>query len=182
MKPPPYLPTVHGLDALEELDRVDWSTLQHAYGLGIAGNDLSGDVSRGLAMLANDWKTAFDDGLWSSLCHQGTVYEASAYALPFLAAVAAGPVTSELRQYLVSFIGDIVIGGSYVAPSGSSAGSWGQNVDTLIQQTTASCDAYFSSIVVADESYASLIDALRRLTKEPSGSNRQDVWTIIDPE
>lgn len=99
-----YQPNATGLDALDELDHVDWNRLQHAYGKGVvslegsnASLSIAGDVARSLAALRVDPSFAIGDGLYSNVCHQGTVYEATAYAIPFIAAVAAGDVPDSIR-------------------------------------------------------------------------------------
>jgi hypothetical protein len=178
----PYLPTRVGFGALTELDRVDWSTLHHAYGHGVVGDDLSGDVARSLALLREDPVTALKDGLWSNVCHQGTVYEATAYALPFIAAVAAGDVPDDIRSGLAALLGDIAISGSHVAPGGSYAGSYGKGVDVLLRQTISRCDGYLEAIAQADRTFAPLVAAVRLLTTDPSEENRQVVGSIIDPD
>ncbi|MDQ0923469.1 hypothetical protein QF038_001977 [Pseudarthrobacter sp. W1I19] len=53
---------------------------------------------------------------------QGTVYQATAYAVPFIAAVAAGEVPDGLRVPLVALLGDTAIGGSCKASSRVSCG------------------------------------------------------------
>ncbi len=85
----PYQPKETGLDALDELDQVDWNRLQHAYGNGVVSLEgsntslgIAGDVARSLATLRDDPSFAIGDGLYSNVCHQGTVYEATAYAVP----------------------------------------------------------------------------------------------------
>lgn len=85
----PYQPHGTGFDAL---DGVDWSRLKHCYGRGIvsigdAGDvslAIAGDVSRSLATLRTDPYMAIGDGLYSNICHQGTVYQATAYRCPLL--------------------------------------------------------------------------------------------------
>jgi hypothetical protein len=178
----PYLPSRVGFDALTELHHVEWASLHHAYGVGVVGEDVSGDVARSLALLREDPKTALGEGLWSNVCHQGTVYEASAYALPFIAAVAGGDVPAELRAWLATLVGEIAVGGSYVAPGGSYAGSFGDGVDVLVRETVVRCDEYLASVERADQALAPLIAAVRRVTAEPSDENRQAALAIIDPE
>src|SRR5882672_4558990 len=66
---------------LEGLDQVPWKRLQHCRGAAT-------DVPQILRDLASDDKEVAEeavlDGLWDKLCHQGTLYEASPYAIPFL--------------------------------------------------------------------------------------------------
>src|SRR5262245_34408364 len=75
-------------DPLAGLDDVPWATLHHAYG---AATDTPALLRRVAMHDADDevW-----EGLFSSLAHQGTVYQASAAAAPFLIAlthVVCGP-------------------------------------------------------------------------------------------
>jgi hypothetical protein len=93
------------------------------------------------------WTTGF--GRTSVM--RALVYEATTYALPFIAAVAAGDVSADLRSALSTLLGDIAINGSYVAPGESHSGSWGEGVDTLIQQTLTRCDPYLESIEKVDD-------------------------------
>jgi hypothetical protein len=86
-----YHPTEIGLAALDELDAVPWDELAHAYGTGITGDELHQDVAASLFELTDDPAEAHQ-ALYSNICHQGTVYEATAWAVPFLAAVAAGDI------------------------------------------------------------------------------------------
>src|SRR5690349_20497174 len=65
---------------LEDLDRVDWSKLRHAYGEASAVPALI----RALASPVSEyWEQALDD-LRGCILHQGTVYEATLFAVPFL--------------------------------------------------------------------------------------------------
>ena len=182
MRPEPYLPTRDGFEALTELDRVDWSSLTHAYGTGVVGEEIYGDVARSLALVREDTIRAILEGLWSNVCHQGTVYEASAYALPFIAAIAAGDVPAESRSLLLALLGDIAVGGSHVAPGGSYAGSFGDGVDLLIRETIRRCERYLALIEQVEPAQVPLIAAIRLVTAEPSDDHRQAVLDLIDPE
>ncbi|MFF3688673.1 hypothetical protein [Streptomyces sp. NPDC002187] len=68
----------------------DWSQLTHAY--GPAGNipGLFACLGRGREQDSEVWSD-----LWSALCHQGSVYEASYAALPQLADIARGRAPGE---------------------------------------------------------------------------------------
>jgi hypothetical protein len=69
---------------LEHLDEVSWHELHHAYGPADKVPGLIRQLTRGSDA---DRQRAVDD-LFGSLVHQGTVYEASAAAVPFLAEIA----------------------------------------------------------------------------------------------
>lgn len=72
--------------SLEQLDSVPWSRLAHAYGF-------ADDVPDLLRALASDDDQERDSALFDlfgNIWHQGTVYEATAYAVPFLVEIALG--------------------------------------------------------------------------------------------
>ena len=72
---------------------MDWSTLKHAYGN-------AADVPALLASLSPDPEARVWEGLWSRLCHQGTVYSASFAALPALADAADRWKPTECAQVI----------------------------------------------------------------------------------
>ncbi|MHA7263717.1 hypothetical protein ACX80W_10995 [Arthrobacter sp. TMN-37] len=182
----PYQPNGTGFDALDELDQVDWSQLEHCYGkgavsLGVAGNmspAIAGDVSRSLAALRADSSLAINDGLYSNICHQGTVYQATAYAVPFIAAVAGGDVPDEIRVPLLALLGDISIGGSHIAPDGSHAGALGIHVDALVTEALATSMARLSSIQTPK--LVALIQTIQSLLVQSTDARREAVESAID--
>ena len=133
-----YVPSAIGRAALDELERVPWAELRHAYGTGKLGPELHEDVAATLRQLGEADPEAFDAGvfaLFSNLCHQGTVYQATAFAVPFLAALAAGTALTPAQEpaFVVIFAG-IGFAASFDAPHGSHSGSWGPGVGPLIRQ------------------------------------------------
>ncbi len=182
----PYQPNRTGIDALDELDQVEWSQLEHCYGKGVvplgAADDVSpalaGDVSRSLAALRADPSLAISDGLYSNICHQGTVYQATAYAVPFIAAVAAGDVPDGIRVPLLALLGDITIGASYVAPDGSQEGALGNHVDALVRESLATSMAQLSS--VQTPRLAALIRTIQSLLVRSTDARREAVESAIN--
>ncbi|MEU9245479.1 hypothetical protein [Streptomyces sp. NPDC048385] len=85
------------------LDQVDWSRLCHAYG---SAEDIPA-LLRDLASPAEETAAEAEQELWGSIVHQGTVYTATAPAVPFLARLVAEGVR---RSALVGMLG--VIAGS----------------------------------------------------------------------
>lgn len=65
---------------LEGLDRIDWSSLRHACG---SASDVPEQI-RALASTSKPEREQALNDLLGNIWHQGTVYEASAYAVPFL--------------------------------------------------------------------------------------------------
>jgi hypothetical protein len=101
---------------LEKLDTIPWSTLEHAYGsaadvpvliraLQTASPDDPGEDSPLYSLFGNIW-------------HQGTVYEATAYAVPFLIEL-AGLRTTPDRVGILQLLAAIADGASYRAVHGN---------------------------------------------------------------
>ncbi|MGH3734458.1 MAG: hypothetical protein ACRDT6_02375 [Micromonosporaceae bacterium] len=70
--------------ALPGIDGVNWPQLGHAYG---KADDLPGLLRAVAGHDEGSAEKALDD-LWSRVCHQGTVYSASAAVVPFLTELA----------------------------------------------------------------------------------------------
>jgi hypothetical protein len=72
------------------LDDVPWDTLEHAYGSAT-------DVPEQLSLLLSPDRTVYQEALgyfWGNIIHQGTVYEATSYVVPFLIALLESPGSS----------------------------------------------------------------------------------------
>jgi hypothetical protein len=75
--------------------------------MGAWGSDAYGDAARVPALLEQLWspeagsREAAIDDLWSRLCHQETVYSASAAAVPALAEAARGSVLTGPQRFLI---------------------------------------------------------------------------------
>lgn len=158
-----YVPSSVGSAALDELDRVPWAELDHAYGTGKLGPQLYEDVAATLRQLAHTKPTAFEEGvdaLFSNLCHQGTIYQSTAFAVPFLTAFVAGTVlTPNQVAAFVAIFASIGIAASFEAPHGSHSGSYGPGVAPLTREalrasrdllaTAARCNPGLNNVAVA---------------------------------
>lgn len=96
------------MNPLEGLDEVPWHTLSHAYGLDY-------DVAQLLRVLASEspearWEAFL--GLHSTIYHQGTVYEATPYTVPFLIRLFDAPETPEREPiaFLLILLGNAATG------------------------------------------------------------------------
>ncbi|MCM4080260.1 HEAT repeat domain-containing protein [Paractinoplanes hotanensis] len=90
---------------LEKLDDVPWSDLHHAYGP-------ADDVPAQLRALRSDDADVRKKSLWSlfgTIFHQGTRYEASSHAVPFLLELAAAPATPS-RESVIELLVALAIG------------------------------------------------------------------------
>lgn len=87
---------------LAELDAQPWASYSHAYGS-------AEDVPGFLRALAGDDDAAAEEAqseLYGSILHQGSVYEASAEAVPFLARIAAAGIRTPDVLLLIGGIGE----------------------------------------------------------------------------
>ena len=132
---PIYVPSALGYGALVELDRVQWKSLEHAYtGDQTPGGGLHKDVYASLRALGDADPHPALHALFSNVYHQRTVYEATAYALPFLAAVAAEPAfEARARLELVNLVVAIALSSTFTTDDGTCAGAYGEGTDDLIR-------------------------------------------------
>ncbi|XVV17177.1 HEAT repeat domain-containing protein [Actinoplanes sp. CA-131856] len=90
---------------LDGLDRIDWARLSHAYG---PAADVPGQI-RALCSADPDVRIEARWQLYGNIFHQGTRYEATAYAVPFLIEVLGAPGTAD-RVELLGLLSSIAIG------------------------------------------------------------------------
>ncbi|HEX2913280.1 MAG TPA: hypothetical protein VH186_20930 [Chloroflexia bacterium] len=95
---------------LENLDKIDWSKLLHAYG---PASDVPG-LLRELTSAEEEVRDAAYGELYSNIWHQGTVYEASSYAVPFLIELLEQPEVRE-KERVLGLLEAIAHGSSYNA-------------------------------------------------------------------
>jgi len=98
---------------LEDLDKIDWNSLTHAYGE-------AGDVPNLLrARASSDPETAAsaESELFGNIWHQGTVYSATAYAVPFIIELLTSERTVD-RVGIVALLAAIADGHSYLEVHG----------------------------------------------------------------
>jgi len=167
---PPALvvPSRFGPAAAESLSLVPWERLHHAFGRGTVSDRLSGSVEATLRAFASDDPETASAGaheLGSNVCHQGTIYEATAYAVPFIAAIAAGEerMTPRLRSAL-SFLAAIAHASSFET-DGGSMGSRGPGVGPATHAALRSSDAAFVAIAARVPPSRRFIAALRTFAK-----------------
>jgi hypothetical protein len=90
---------------LEGLDHINWSRLGHAYG---PAEDVPGQIRALRSADAQERKTALWE-LYGNIFHQGTRYEATPHAVPFLLEVLAAPDT-EGRAQVLGLLASIAMG------------------------------------------------------------------------
>jgi hypothetical protein len=94
---------------LQTLDQISWSQLEHAYG---PADDVPA-LLRDLASSEADVRETAMYALYGNIWHQGTVYEATAYAVPFLLELLRHPAMQDKDQILVLLV-HLANGNSYL--------------------------------------------------------------------
>jgi hypothetical protein len=114
-----HVPERVGAAVLSELDAVAWDSLGHAYGLGSRRREginpytkqvialvqpgprqILEAVARSRGDAGDDECLDALDGLYSTITHQGTIYEVTAHVVPYVAAIAADPEHGARRAIL----------------------------------------------------------------------------------
>lgn len=90
---------------LEGLDSIDWKSLEHAYGE-------ASDVPELIRSLASEDSEVRAQALWNlygNIFHQGTRYEATAYAVPFIFELLMEPSVFD-KTKLIKYLIDLALG------------------------------------------------------------------------
>ncbi|MEV4517692.1 hypothetical protein AB0K00_53130 [Dactylosporangium sp. NPDC049525] len=109
---------------LEDLDGVAWAELTHAYGVA---DDLP-ELLRSLA--AGDAEALRQ--LYNSILHQGTVYEATCFVVPFLVEVLAAPAAD--ARGVLGLLEEIAGGTSFMEVHGELLVEFGQDAGKVDRQ------------------------------------------------
>ncbi len=94
---------------LDRLDQIDWSALSHAYGEASDVPELLRDLTSPDDSVRGNALYAFHGNIW----HQGTVYEATGYAVPFLIELLTIPSIVE-KSAILRLLHSIAGGSSYL--------------------------------------------------------------------
>lgn len=94
------------------LDAVPWPRLHHAYG---PADEVPVHLYAATVGKAETRAAAWRE-LWGNVHHQGTVYEATVNAVPFIAAIAGNPVHPDRVQAL-SFLRELAVGSGQHGPA-----------------------------------------------------------------
>jgi len=158
---------------MDELDQVPWQQLPHAYGTGKASSgaphtDVEGAL-RGLLDGDPEVLELAYEVLGSSIFHQGTIYEVTPHAVPFLAAFAAGvDVPRRSLWEVLTLLGEIAISSCHETESECQAGAFGPDVAPSTRAAFQGSKDYFAALVARDASFSSLVEWMLRVTATPS--------------
>lgn len=141
---------------LEELDNVDWAGLNHAYG---SAADVPEQL-RALRATDPDLRQQALYDLYGNIFHQGSRYEASAHAVPFLLNLAADADTPQ-RSEIVLLLAGLAIGyDEALLPQGVNISVWREQVAELNSADPATIHQQY------DEWVARAADAQERRVRE----------------
>ena len=119
---------------LEGLDEIDWANLEHAYG---SAHDVPELLRALLASNKNERDEAFYE-LFANIRHQSTVYEATPYAVPFLAELLLCVETPD-KEGVAHLLAVISAGVGYYAvhaSDGDDAKKWEQILESKSKNLT----------------------------------------------
>jgi len=118
---------VSGGDVLAGLEEIDWAGLRHAYG---PAGDVPG-LLRALASGSPAERRQAVHELYGNIFHQGSRYEATAYAVPFLARLALDPRAPQ-RDVIVYLLAALAIGyDEAYLPAGVDIAGWRAGVEQM---------------------------------------------------
>jgi len=109
---------------LEGMDEIDWRNLRDAYG---SARDVPRYIREVAASDAEDWNEAIEN-LFTHICHQGTVYEATALAVPYLIELLTHPEIKP-RHWVLYLLGDIARDYSYAYEPGAESDTSAERVE-----------------------------------------------------
>ena len=142
---------------LDTLDSIPWANLTHAYGSAT-------DVPQILLDLADSSEEAVNE-LFGNIWHQGTVYEATAYAVPYLIEILDDPGNT-VKMWICNLLASIANGTSYHDVHRPMFAKIGYNeVDqTVIDQELGWVRAAQEAVIAGFESYRRLANSQDRDT------------------
>lgn len=181
-----HVPEHSGRAALEELDQVPWRKLEHAYyridmGPHPISTGLHDDVAASLRALGAADPGPAITALFSNIYHQRTVYEATAYAVPFVAAVAADPDlpgdTARLR--LLDLVLAIALSSSWETADGTQAGAFGDGTMELVRAGLRASLPSFEAAAALEPAAADCVAPLRALLAGDPSEGRFEAVRVV---
>jgi len=121
------LDALSGGGALAGLEEPDWARLRHAYGAAVMFRGCCGRRSRSRPA---ERQHALHE-LYANIFHQGSRYEATAHAVPFLARLALDPQTPQ-RDEIVQLLAALAIGyDEAYLPAGVDIAGWRASIERM---------------------------------------------------
>jgi hypothetical protein len=138
---------------VDDLDRVSWGKLKHAYG---RATDVPGQI-RALASADEGERQKAMSALYGNIFHQGTRFPATPHAVPFLARLAADPATPD-RELILYLLASLALGYEEGhLPEGVGIARWREESAGVQSRTKEEADAHLEQWVAEAPN-----DAVRR--------------------
>ncbi|MDT0318720.1 HEAT repeat domain-containing protein [Streptomyces millisiae] len=135
--------TTEAKDPLAGLDTIDWAALGHAYG---SAADVPG-LLRALCAADEEERLGALGKLYTNIFHQGSRYEATAHAVPFLARIAADTSLAD-RDAVLGLLAGLAIGYDEAhLPGGVDTAGWRSRVAEFVARDPAEVLAEFDRFV-----------------------------------
>ncbi|MBC6461680.1 HEAT repeat domain-containing protein [Actinomadura sp. HBU206391] len=171
---------------LEGLDTVDWADLEHAYG---SADDVP-DLLRGAASEDDEVRDEAIDALFGTIHHQGTVYPASAPAVPFLAQLAVhAPLQRDYVLMLLSEManGHDIDGGASITRVRAAVADAIPGLLPLLDDPDRDVRRALLRVLITvpEAVFSHLPLLLERMAADPDGQMRADLMTTlarVDPD
>jgi hypothetical protein len=150
---------------LQSLDATDWAELETAYGA-------ADKLPQSLTVLATGTpRQAADEigGLWGTICHQGSVFDATEAAVPFLVAIALDPA-APARDGVIELLNDIA----------DSPFAFVDESEWFADPASAAAEGERFGMTVEPQCRAAVLAAAPTLVDAlPSGDPATQVWTLV---
>jgi HEAT repeat protein len=158
-----------GGDALAGLEEIDWAGLRHAYG---PAGDVPG-LLRGLAIGSPADRQHALDTLYGNIFHQGSRYEATAHAVPFLAGLAVDLRTPQ-RDAIVRLLVALAIGyDEAYLPAGVDIAGWRASIERMRSADSAQLSQELDAWVEAARNEADReVRGMHRAVYDPAAELR----------
>ena len=112
------------MSVLEGIDEIDWPSLRDCYG---SARDVPRYIRELAASDTADWNEPIEN-LFTHICHQGTVYEATAFAVPYLIELLTHPEIKP-RHWVLYLLGDIARDSSDAYEPGAESDTSAERVE-----------------------------------------------------
>jgi hypothetical protein len=168
---------------LDDLETIDWAALRHAYGsahnvpallrqlatMPPAGPYIAGDEESELTAdtRADEW-----EAIYGFLCHQGTIYSASAAVVPFLRELLLAPGERD-KPGIMGLLCCIAAGGIYHRPDNDwmrrHVEARGADYDALVREALAELAQVEAAVRAGIPDYLRLLDDPNEWIREQAG-------------
>ena len=148
------------LHVLEGIDNVNWSKISHAYG---PASDVPAQL-RALAFGDEQERKRALHALHGNIWHQHTIYEATAFAIPFLVELVQNQMPAQ--EEVLSLVALIATGSSYTVVHQSLLGKWTAEDEEQLQREEQWVKAAKSAVAAHSRYFFELMNTANHKIRE----------------